>query len=142
MGFPISLVQESSPISPGRRWLAAGGLAAVAAGTVVLFLFDPNQYGFYPRCPLHELTGWECPGCGTLRAVHQLAHGNFAAAWRLNPMTVSLMPVGAWLGLRELVWQFGGVRWPGLVTRPVFAWALAAILILFGIVRNLPGFHS
>jgi hypothetical protein len=118
-----------------------GTFAAVAAGAGVLFLFDPNKYPIYPLCPLHQLTGWSCPGCGTLRAVHQLAHGNFAAAWQLNPLTVSLMPVGVWLGLRELVWQFYGVRWPGLVTRPAFGWALLAIALLFGIVRNLPGLH-
>jgi hypothetical protein len=118
-----------------------GALASVAAATGVLFLFDPAHYAFYPQCPLHQLTGWSCPGCGTLRAVHQLAHGNFAAAWRLNPVTVSLMPFGIWLGLRELVWQFYGVRWPGVVTRPAFGWAVAAILLLFGIVRNLPGFQ-
>jgi hypothetical protein len=116
-------------------------LAAIAAGTAVLFLFDPAQYGFYPRCPLHELTGWSCAGCGTLRAVHQLTHGHFAQAWRLNPFTVALIPVGLWLGLREMAWQFFGKRWPGVVTRPLFGWALVAILVLFGIVRNVPGLH-
>jgi hypothetical protein len=115
-------------------------LAGAAAATAVLFVFDPARYGFYPRCPLHELTGWSCPGCGTLRAVHQLVHGHWAAAWRLNPLTVSLMPVGIWLGLREWVWQFYGRRWPGLVTRPIFGWALAAMALLFGIIRNLPEF--
>jgi hypothetical protein len=116
-------------------------LASVALGTAVLFFFDPSHYGFYPRCPLFVLTGWECPGCGTLRALHQLSHGNFAAAWQLNPLTVSLLPVGLWLGLREIVWQCWRIRWPGLVTKPVYGWTLAAILLLFGIVRNLPGFH-
>jgi hypothetical protein len=116
-------------------------LAAVAAGTAVLFLFDPARYPIYPQCPLHKLTGWWCPGCGTLRAAHQLVHGHWAAAWRLNPLTVSLLPVALWLGLREVVWQFSGRRWPGLVTRPIFGWALMAAMLLFGIVRNLPGFH-
>jgi hypothetical protein len=116
-------------------------LAVAAAGMAVLFLFDPARYPIYPRCPLHELTGWLCPGCGTLRAAHQLLHGNVAAAWQLNPLTVSLVPAGLWLALREIVWQCYGRRWPGLVTRPLFGWALVAVLVLFGIVRNLPGFH-
>jgi hypothetical protein len=107
----------------------------------VLFFFDPARCAIYPVCPWHALTGWDCPGCGTLRAFHQLTHGNLAAAWRLNPMAVALAPVGCWLGLRELVWQVLGKRWPGLLTRPFFGWALAVIAVVFGIVRNLPGFH-
>lgn len=131
----------SLPTPAWRRWLLAGWIAAAVAGTAVLFFFDPARCAVYPVCPWHALTGWECPGCGTLRAMHQLTHGNWAAAWRLNPLTVSLLPVGCWLGLRELVWQVFGKKWPGLVTRPCFAWALGVILVLFGIVRNLPGFR-
>jgi hypothetical protein len=105
-------------------------------GTVVLFLFDPSRYHFYPVCPLYQTTGLLCPGCGTLRAVHQLAHGNFAAAWRLNPMFVVLSPVGLWLVVREALWQLTGKRLPGLVTHRFFLWLLVASLIVFGILRN------
>jgi hypothetical protein len=142
MVFPISFVPASFPSPVARKWLLAGLIAAVAAGTAVLFFFDPAHCAIYPVCPWHALTGWDCPGCGTLRALHQLAHGNPAAAWRLNPLTVALLPVGFWLGLREWVRQVHGKKWPGVVTRPVFGWALVAILVLFGIFRNLPGFHT
>ncbi|MGD0411569.1 MAG: DUF2752 domain-containing protein [Verrucomicrobiota bacterium] len=134
-------MRQSFPTPAWRRWLLAGGMAAAAAGTAVLFFFDPARCAIYPVCPWHTLTGWECPGCGALRAIHQLTHGNWAAAWRLNPLTVALLPVAGWLGLREGVWQVYGKKWPGLVTRPCFGWALVVILVLFGIVRNLPGFH-
>ncbi len=36
------------------------------------------------RCPLHELTGLECPSCGLTRAVHALLDLDFARAARLN----------------------------------------------------------
>jgi hypothetical protein len=140
--FSVKLVSASFPIPLWRKWLLAGGIAAIAAGTVVLFCLDPVRCPIYPVCPWHALTGWDCPGCGTLRAMHQLSHGNLAAAWRLNPLAVALLPVGCWLGLRELVLQVFGKRWPGLVTRPSFGFALAVIAVLFGILRNLPGFHS
>jgi hypothetical protein len=122
------------------RWrvaaLAAGMLAAIGA-VAVLFLFDPSTAGFYPVCQLHELTGLQCPGCGGLRALHQLSHGRFAAAWRLNPFVPLLLPVVIWLGLREIVFVLTGRQWPGLITRPVFAWLLAGSLLLFGILRNI-----
>jgi hypothetical protein len=41
--------------------------------------------------------------------------------------------------LRELAWQAGEKKWPGLVARPFFGWALLAMVVVFGIVRNLPG---
>jgi hypothetical protein len=104
----------------------------------LLFFFDPATAGFFPVCTLHELTGWQCPGCGGLRAMHQLSHGHLAAAWRLNPLLVALLPVAFWLGLREAVRVMTGREWPGLVTRPLFVWLLAVALVLFGILRNLP----
>jgi hypothetical protein len=116
-------------------------VAAMLAGTalaVVLFVFDPSTAGFYPVCTLREMTGLQCPGCGGLRAMHQLSHGHLAAAWRLNPFVVALLPAGLWLGLREMARVLTGRQWPGLVTRPVFGWLLAGALVLFGILRNLP----
>jgi hypothetical protein len=73
-----------------------------------------------------------------LRALHQLTHGNFAAAWRLNCFVVALLPIGFWLGTRELIWLATGKRLPGIVTRPIFGWALIAGLVVFGILRNVP----
>jgi len=124
--------------SPWCSFAAIAGLAAGSGALVTLFLFDPATHGFYPICPLHQTTGLLCPGCGTLRALHQLTHGNFAAAWGLNPFVVALLPVGLWLAARELIWHTTGKRLPGIVTRPVFGWALVAGLIIFGILRNVP----
>jgi hypothetical protein len=124
--------------SPWCFFTAIAGLAMAAGALVVLFLFDPATHGFYPVCALHQTTGLLCPGCGTLRALHQLTHGNFAAAWRLNSFVVALLPVGFWLATRELIWLATGRRLPGIVTRPIFGWALVAGLVIFGILRNVP----
>jgi hypothetical protein len=131
-------MKGSLAASPWGYCLAIAGLAVAAGTLVTLFLFDPATCGFYPICPLHQATGLLCPGCGTLRALHQLTHGNFAAAWGLNPFVMALLPVGLWLGIRELIWLTTGKRPPGVVTRPIFGWALVAGLVIFGILRNLP----
>ena len=124
--------------SPWHFFPAIAALAVAAGVLVTLFLFDPASHGFYPICPLHQTTGLLCPGCGTLRAMHQLTHGNFVAAWRLNSFVVTLLPVGFWLAARELIWLTTGRRLPGIVTRPIFGWVLVAGLIIFGILRNVP----
>ncbi len=127
--------------SPWRVGAVAAAALALSAAAAVLFVFDPCTAGFYPVCALHEVTGWQCPGCGGLRAMHQLTHGHIGAAWRLNPFAVALPLVALWLGLREAARVLMGWKWPGLVTRPIFGWLLAGALVLFGVLRNVP-FHS
>ncbi len=56
--------------SRGRALLwAIVVIAAVAALFVVRAIdpADPADAHFYPFCVFHELTGLDCPGCGTLR---------------------------------------------------------------------------
>ena len=50
---------------------------------------------------MYQLTGLACPGCGSLRALHQLTHGHFGEALRLNPMLVMALPFLFWIVLRK-----------------------------------------
>jgi hypothetical protein len=76
-------------------------IAAVLAlaGIAVLFFFDPAVAGFYPPCLFRTVFGAQCPGCGSLRAAHQLLHGNFAAAWMLNRFLLIALPLAAAISL-------------------------------------------
>jgi drug/metabolite transporter (DMT)-like permease len=107
--------------------------AVVLGCAALLFFFNPLQHGFYPRCALHSLTGLQCPGCGGLRATHQLLHGNLSEALKLNALVVVGLPFLAWGVWRELA---GG----GLKLRPRWIVLMGVVLIVFGILRNLPGF--
>jgi hypothetical protein len=131
-------MKEPLAPAPWHIFTVIGAVAIALTALATLYFFDPVTSGFYPVCLLHATTGLLCPGCGTLRALHQLTHGNFAAAWGLNPFTVALVPVGLWLAARELIWFTTGRRLPGIVTRPIFGWALLAGLVIFGILRNVP----
>lgn len=67
-------------------------VAIVLAALVTLYgLFDPATSPF-PRCPFHALTGFDCPGCGSQRAIHSLLHLDVAAAWRYNALLVISLP--------------------------------------------------
>ena len=130
-----------SPVRP-RRWrrlLAVPGLALVALGAAaVLFLFPPDEYRLYPQCLFHAATGWDCPGCGGLRGVHQLLHGNVSAALRLNPfLPVYLVLLGAFLG-GATYRNISGRPLPAWLKHPAWGWSVMVSVILFGIVRNLP----
>jgi hypothetical protein len=119
---------------PGWLWLA---LAALFAGVAaLLFFFNPGQYSFYPFCVFYRVTGWECPGCGGLRAAHQLLHGHIATAFKFNPLVVTAAPlVLAWLVHRW--WRGPGkpVSHRAMARR---AWVAFVLLVLFWVARNLP----
>jgi len=120
-----------------RRILLTMALGALAVACAVVFCFDPEQYHFYPVCYFHAATGWDCPGCGGLRATHQLLHGNVAAAWRFNPLVVLGEPVAGWFLLRAAVREFTGKTLPWGLSRPAFLWALVPTFVVFGILRNV-----
>lgn len=118
----------------GWGWIIAG---TFAAALVVLFVFNPAGNSFYPQCGFRKLTGLDCPGCGGLRAVHQLLHGQVAAAFALNPLFCLLTPPGGLL-LARAAWRRavrgGEFR---LGWRPAWTWALGAVAIAFWILRNI-----
>lgn len=109
-------------------WLA---LAAALFFAIVLYRFPPEEYGFYPRCPVYALTGWECPGCGMTRALAAFLHGHLAEAVRWNPLVLVVVT-------GFLAWVFAtyrGAKWPNV---PNFA--VAGMLVaagVFMVVRNL-----
>ena len=117
--------------------LAVCGLLAAVAG-LVLFCFDPRQYHFYPICFFHKTTGLLCPGCGALRALHQLLHGHPAAAFRFNPVLIVSLPFVFWFGAR-LALQKAGDPPSSVSLRPAWLWLILAAVLVVSVLRNLPG---
>jgi hypothetical protein len=144
---PAAAGDSRAPTQTGSRSLAVTlgapavltscALLAAVAG-LVLFCFDPRQYHFYPVCFFHKATGLLCPGCGALRAFHQLLHGHLAAAFRFNPMLVVSLPFLLWFGARYGLQQ--ARKWPANIgPRPVWLWLVLAAVLVFSVLRNFPG---
>jgi uncharacterized protein DUF2752 len=85
-------------------------LAALAALGLALVL----RFELW-RCPIAELFGLPCPGCGLTRAWLALSRGDLAGAVRLHPLSPAVVPLAAVLVSRE-VWRF--VRGAPPVLRP------------------------
>jgi hypothetical protein len=112
---------------------------ASLAGAVILYQFPPEQYDFYPQCPVFRYLHVYCPGCGATRAVAALLHGRIIEALHYNALVVMLVPV--------LLSYFAVAYWKARGDE-VFAWprvpamALTALLLMsaaFGVLRNFLG---
>jgi hypothetical protein len=122
------------------RQLAIAGFVwlGITAGSVFLFLFNPTQVGFFPRCPFRALTGFQCPGCGSTRACYELLHLHPVAAFKLNPLMMLTLPfvVYGFLGFTKSA--ITGQPQRRIFIPPIYLWAWLVLLVFFWIFRNTP----
>ncbi|MFI9505809.1 DUF2752 domain-containing protein [Nocardia sp. NPDC052566] len=115
--------------------LAAG--AGIGAA-VLLHFRDPHQEGSYGICPFYALTGWWCPGCGGMRAVHNLTDGRVLDAIHSNIIALPLVLVFAiWVGswiVRS--WQDKPI--PVVTIPKPTLWVFLAFVAAFTVLRNTP----
>ena len=116
---------------PPRRGEALAGAAVLAGLLVTVRAVDPRLPGHYPSCPFHALTGLHCPGCGSLRALADLVHGDLLAALGHNALLVCFLPVVVVAFHRALTGRTAA-------RRPWVAPAIGLALVLWTVLRNLP----
>lgn len=126
-------------ISNRCKWFyAAAAIAVVIVGSV-LFLFNPAETGVFPRCPFLMLTGYECPGCGSQRAIHALLHGDIIRAWDYNPLMVIAVPYIILGFIAEL--SFRRSRLMRTVRDRLYSgravWTVLTVIIIYWIGRNV-----
>lgn len=122
----------------GDRLVRAWQIALIPIGAAIaLWYIDPSQVTWLPKCPLNQMTGLYCPGCGITRASHQLLRGHLLAALALNPLVFLIVPVLLYSLYIELSNALGYQHaWPRAFLR--WKWAFPLLLALFGVVRNIP----
>ena len=146
---PHDPVSPASPPGPARdtgegrgagSWIGALTILLAFSGLVGLALLwnhKPQGQFFFPRCTFQAWTGLQCPGCGGLRATHELLHGNVGDAWRHNPLLVASLPLVAWSALALIVERRSGRRWPHPLGMRHAWMVVMALIVGFGILRNL-----
>ncbi len=118
---------------------AVAGVALAATGSYVA-LNDPSAAGSrFPACAFHSTTGLWCPGCGLTRGTHHLLNGDLPAALSYNVFTplVVVAIAFAWLAWASTA---GGRPMRSLndVLPQWWGGALATVLVVYGVARNLP----
>jgi hypothetical protein len=115
-------------------YTALGSGAALAGALAYIGIGDPHNPKFlFPACPFKAMTGLNCPACGGLRMVHDVLHGDLAAAVVDNVFVLVGLPLLlAWVLLRRRQ----GQPWATTSTLVV----ILVATVTWTVVRNLPGF--
>lgn len=112
--------------------------AAVAIVATVLYLFDPAVVTIYPPSSSRLLLGIYCPGCGTLRGLHQLLHGNLGKAFGFNPLMVLLLPYLVYTYLHYGIPVFTRRKSQPLFVPPTLIRGLLSVILIYWFLRNMP----
>ena len=121
-----------------KTGMSAAGMLLLVVALSLFYAFDPATDPFFPLCPFRAITGLECPGCGSQRAIHSLLHLQVGDALAYNALMVVALPyilLGIWLERLG-----GGRRYPRLQRFFFGRWSALVVLMLvliYWVIRNL-----
>ena len=106
---------------------------------LLIYYFLNKSLNIGIPCLFHEITGLYCPGCGVTRLVFSLLKLDFYRAFRANPLIFILLIISSiYLVIKFLLNKI----WKINLTIPNYIYyIILVIVILFGILRNIPGFE-
>lgn len=129
---------DLTPGAPYSRHLAAAGLGVMGTVSGLVWYFNPSNFNFFPVCPLLSLTGFACPGCGLTRGFHALFHGDLMTALDYNALIPVFIVVFGLVAFSLASLVIRGKSLVRLEDSPKLLIGLFVLLVLFGVLRNLP----
>lgn len=110
----------------------------LGAGLFYIFLCTLAGHPLIP-CLFHEATGLYCPGCGVSRMCLALFRLDVKTAFRANPVILLLLPAGLVIALQMAVRYVKTGKHLPTKAQTLVIYLMLGILLLFGLLRNLPG---
>jgi hypothetical protein len=114
-------------------------LGALAAVLTYLYLNNPaSGDAYFPSCPFNSLTGLQCPGCGSQRAIHHLLHLNFDEALNQNALLVVSIPyiLGGFAFDYLKPQSTRALKWRKLLYGKRAIYVVVILVLCFSIYRN------
>ena len=135
----LTAVSPAVRTRPRRVVAPVATIAGLAAATIALHVRDPHASGSWGYCPI-SLLGLYCPGCGGLRAVNDLTHGDLMGAVSSNALLILAMPLAVFVLARWTLdaWRGRQRGRTALSSWPVLSVGIA-LTTVFAVARNLPG---
>jgi uncharacterized protein DUF2752 len=128
--------QRSLSLAMGAPLVVAASAACVCAA---VWVGDPTTPGGpLPVCPTKALLGIDCPGCGSMRMLYSLMHGDLLAATKFNAVALAAVVLLVWA---YLVWTYGRVVGRRIRSWQHHRWSAAvtlSLVVAWFVVRNIP----
>jgi hypothetical protein len=116
-------------------------LVSVAFFVLVIIYgkLNPENFKLFPKCPFKILTGLDCPGCGSQRAIHHLLNLNVESAIHANVLLILALPYLLLLFFVELLKTKSRffMRLHNIFFSTKAIWIVFAIIVLWWIARNI-----
>lgn len=123
-----------------KKIVRIGLLGFILILAVLFFVVDPSKSVLFPRCVFHSLTGYYCPGCGSQRAIHSLLHFNLAGVVQNNFLLLPAIILIVYHYSRTFLNRKLNWNLPNIFYFKKTPWIILAVIILFWILRNIPGY--
>lgn len=117
-----------------KQWRCAGILLGIGFAYYLLIQFTP----FHLFCLFQRITKLACPGCGITHFLVRLLHFDIPGAVQENVAVAGLILLWGPLLFIRVIWHPKWLQKNGRFER-VLAYICVVLLLLFGILRNLPG---
>ncbi len=122
-----------------KPFVVAGGLIMLGFGAYIFYSFSPYDSGIFPKCPVLVSTGYQCTGCGSQRALHDLMHLRFTSALSANPFAVLAIPYLLLGYIAE--WKADSSLWWSRLRKSLFGlnaiWIILVMVVVFTVMRNI-----
>jgi len=119
------------------KLLSIIGFFILGGGIYYFYQNDPAQSEtVFILCVTKNISGIDCPGCGSQRAFHELLHGNFIKAAKLNLTIYFFTPLLLFIFLKTALKPFH-IDLPDLLITTKRLMLILFFLLLFTVLRNL-----
>lgn len=88
-------------------------------------------------CIFNLITGYECPGCGVTRMCMAIMRLDFKAAYNYNKMLFLLSPALIYVFASQIYRYVRFDKTKLTKVQSVIIYIIAALLVIWGIIRNL-----
>jgi hypothetical protein len=129
--------RTSGGVAGPSAGIALATACIALAASALLLAFDPATTWWFPSCPFRAVTGWLCPFCGSLRALHAILRGSPRIALELNPLAIAGLVLGLIALAHDAVRPAHATRFQRLADL-CFSGRGFALVVAFGVFRNLP----
>jgi len=119
------------------KLLSIVAFIALGLGIYYFYTNDPsNGEAIFVGCISKSISGLDCPGCGAQRAFHELLHGNFIKAAKLNLLIYFFAPLLLFIFLKMIFKPFN-IQLPDIIISTKWLISLFVLMVLFTIIRNV-----